>query len=68
MISFLITLVIFCIVAWILYLIVQFIVGHFGLPSPIPQIIYAIFGLILLLAFLDMMGLYSSGVRWPRLR
>jgi hypothetical protein len=62
MVPFLISLVVFCVVAYILYLIVNFIVGHFGLPSPIGQILMAIFGLIILLMFLDAVGLYNSGM------
>ena len=62
MVPFLISLVVFCVVAYILYLIVSFIVGHFGLPAPIGQIVMAIFGLILLFMFLDLVGLYSSGL------
>lgn len=62
MVPFLISLVVFCVVAYILYLIVSFITGHFGLPAPIGQIIMAIFGLILLLMFLDAVGLYNSGL------
>ena len=69
MVPFLISLVVFCIVAYILYLIVSFIVGHFGLPAPIGQIIMAIFALIIVLMFLDSVGLYNSGLsvfRWQR--
>lgn len=63
MISFLIALVVFCVVAYILYLIVGFIVGFFGLPAPIGQIVMAIFGLIILLLFLETVGLYPGA--WP---
>jgi hypothetical protein len=69
MVPFLVSLVVFCVVAYILYLIVNFVVSHFGLPAPIAHILMAIFGLIILLLFLDAVGLYSSGLsvyRWKR--
>ena len=62
LVPFLISLVVFCIVAYILYLIVGFVVGHFGLPAPLAQVLMAIFGLIILLMFLDSVGLYQSGL------
>lgn len=68
LVPFLISLVVFCVVAYILYLIVTFVVSHFGLPAPIPQIIMAIFGLIILLMFLDSVGLYDSGFTVFRFR
>ena len=68
LVPFLISLVVFCVVAYILYLIVSFVVGHFGLPAPIAHIVMAIFGLIVLLLFLDSVGLYDSGVSVFRLK
>ena len=68
MVPFLIALVVFCIVAYILYLIVSFVVTHFGLPAPISHILMAIFGLIILLMFLDAVGLYDSGMSVFRFR
>lgn len=61
-VTFLIGLVVFVIVAYILYLIVSFVVSHFGIPAAIGNILMAIFGLIVLLMFLDAVGLYSSGI------
>jgi hypothetical protein len=68
LVPLLISLVVFCIVAYILYLIVGFVVGHFGLPQPVAHILMLIFGLIILLMFLDTVGLYSSGLSVYRVR
>jgi membrane protease YdiL (CAAX protease family) len=62
LIHLLITLVIFLVVAYILWLVTNFVVSRFGIPEPIGTIIMLIIGLVILLAFLQAAGLYSGGL------
>lgn len=60
-IQLLVGLVVFLIIAYILYLVLTFIISKFGIPEPIGTIIMLVVGLVLLLAFLRSVGLWSGG-------
>lgn len=54
MIEFLITMLILCVVIYVVYM----VVGMLKLPAPISTIVYLIIGLIFLVVILDKSGVY----------
>lgn len=61
MIEFLITVLILCIVIYVIYL----VLGMIQLPAPIKTIVYLIVGLILLIAVLNYTGIYHLSLNQP---
>lgn len=64
MIEFLVSMLILCIVVYVIYLVLNMI----QLPAPIKTIVYLIVGLVLLVAILNYTGVYSLNLGKPILR
>lgn len=64
MIELLVTILLFLIIIYVIYLAINFIVARMSLPSEVQTILYIVLGLIALLFLLDILGLYSfDGLR-----
>lgn len=66
LIALLVALVVFLIVAYIIWLVGNFIITKFGIPDPIGTIVMLVIGLVLLLLFLRSVGLWSGTLRFGR--
>lgn len=64
MIEFLITMLLLCVVIYVIYLVLNMI----QLPAPIKTIVYLIVGLILLIMVLDYAGVYHLSLGRPLVR
>jgi hypothetical protein len=61
MIEFLVTVLVLCIVLYVVYL----ILGMLHLPAPIMNIIYLIIGLIVIVWLLNYFGIWTGGLNRP---
>jgi hypothetical protein len=59
--ALIIAILVFVLVAGVLWWAVNALVGAFGIPNPLATIIQVVVILILLLAFLDMTGIFGGG-------
>lgn len=63
LIALLVSLVVFLVVAYIVWLVGNFIITKFGIPEPIGTIVMLVIGLVLLLLFLRAAGLWGGTLR-----
>jgi hypothetical protein len=66
--ALIIAILVFVLVAGVLWWAVNALVGAFGIPNPLATIIQVVVILILLLAFLDMTGIFAGGLHLGSLR
>jgi len=59
--SLIIGIIVFVLVAGVLWWVINALIGAFGIPQPLATIIQVVVILILLLAFLNYAGLFGSG-------
>lgn len=62
MVEFLVTLLLVAVVIYVINL----VIGMLSLPAQAKTIAYIIIGVLFLLWLLDFLGLYSSGMNFPR--
>ena len=68
MISFLISLLIFCLIAGVILYVARLVIGGLSVPQPFANIAYAIVLLILLVLFLNEVGWAGNAHAWRNWR
>lgn len=68
MLALLVNFLIFCVVIYIGYLGLDFLIERMKPPPRIAQMIYAICGLVVFILLLELLGVYRTGWNLPRFR